>query len=182
MCTFAGQGGVGKSTSLKQLALLWANRKSEHLKQFDFVLHIALKSVKNNEPIEEIILKQHKGLSRNHVNQTDFAKLLNGEYHCKVLLMLDGHDEYTPGTNNDVDEAITKHAFPGCCILLTSLHLHELRSHVDIEAEITGLESEIACQHLISMATESNIISHWPEDYGILKVPIMLHMICVLYQ
>ncbi len=60
LCIFLhlGQGGVGKSTSLKQLALLWANRESKELEQFDIVYHIALNSVKKDEALEEIILRQ----------------------------------------------------------------------------------------------------------------------------
>ncbi len=191
-----GQGGVGKSTSLKQLALLWANRESEELKQFHIVFHIALNSVKMNESLQEIIIKQHKGLTRQNISPADIAVILEREQHQKVLLMFDGHDEYIPGTNSDIDKAITKDSFPNCCILLTSRdrsELNEVRPYMDVEAEITGfdptkveeyitkyLQSPEKCKDLIEKATSCNIISTW--DYGILKVPILLHMICVLYQ
>ncbi len=110
--------------------------------------------------------------------------------------MLDGHDEYTPGNNLDIDNAITKHSLPTCCILLTSRdrgELNELRPYMDLEAEITGfdperveeyitkyLESTKGCKQLMKMARNSKLITG--KYYGILQVPIMLHMICVLYQ
>ncbi len=193
---YSGQGGVGKSTSLKQLALLWANRESEELKQFDFVFHIALRFVKKNETLEEVILKQHKGLSRRNVSSAAIAKIINGEEHKRVLLMLDGYDEYTPGTNNDIDCAIVKGRLPDCCVFLTSRDTKELtqvKHYMDVEAEITGfdpkrikeyitkyLESANEYKSFMQLATSSNLISY--KGYGILQVPIMLHMICFLYQ
>ncbi len=191
----SGQGGVGKSTSLKQLARLWANKESGELKQFDIVFHIALRFVKSNEPLAEIILKQHKGLSRQNVSSAKIAQILKGETQQKVLLMLDGHDEYTPGANTDIDNAITKHSLPNCCILLTSRdrsELNEIRPYMDVEADITGfhpskvkeyitkyLDSAKECKRLMQMAKESKLIS--TKAYRVMQVPIMLHMICVLY-
>ncbi len=192
----SGQGGVGKSTSLKQLALLWANKESEELKPFDIIFHIALKFVKTNEPLAEIILKQHKGLCRQNVSSAKIAQILKEETQQKVLLMLDGHDEYTPGTNSDIDKAITKDSLPNCCILLTSRDrskLNEIRPYMDVEAEITGfdpskvkeyitkyLESANECKQLIQMAKNSKLISS--KVSGVMQVPIMLHMICVLFK
>ncbi len=196
---YPGVGGVGKSTSLKQLALLWTNRESEELKQFDIVFHIALKSVKQGESIADVILKQHKGLKRQNVTANDVGNILN-DTNQKVLLMLDGHDEYTPGTSVYIDTAICRDSLPNCCIVLTSRdrnQLNEVRPFMDVEAEITGfdperveeyitkyLESSEKGKDLIGMAKNRNIIS-WHDskwDYGILQVPILLHMICVLYQ
>ncbi len=192
----SGQGGVGKSTSLKQLALLWASRQSDELKEFDFMFHVALNSVKRGESLEYLILEQHKGLGRQNVDAADITKILKGEEQCKVLLMLDGYDEYTPGTNTNIDKAIKKFSLPNCCLILTSRdtkELNVLRSYMDTEAEITGfdherveqyitkyLESPNECKNLLQIARETNLMTM--EDYGILQVPIMLHMICVLYQ
>ncbi len=190
-----GVGGIGKSTSLKQLSLLWANRESEELKQFDIVFHIALKSVKQGESLAEVILKQHKGLTRQFVTANDVAKILS-DANQKVLLMLDGHDEYTPGTSFDIDKAISKESLPNCCILLTSRDRSELiaiRPYMDVEAEITGfdyanvkeyvtkyLESAEECEQLLKIAQNRRLLSG--RNCGILQIPILLHMICVLYQ
>ncbi len=55
---FTGQGGVGKSTLMKHIALKWA--KKEKMTQYDFIFHISLKLVKPEQTIEQLILKQHK--------------------------------------------------------------------------------------------------------------------------
>ena len=38
---------MGKSTTMKHLAISWADETSEELKKFDFVFHISLKQVKD---------------------------------------------------------------------------------------------------------------------------------------
>ena len=65
----SGQGGVGKSTSLKHISLAWANGESTQLKQFDFVFHIALKIFKPSQSLEGQIVEQHAALKRHKVSQ-----------------------------------------------------------------------------------------------------------------
>lgn len=96
---FAGQGGVGKSTSMKHLALSWADGDSPELTKFDFIFHVALKDVKKDVPLEEIIIAQHSGLKANKVQPEEIRSILEGETNSKVLLLLDGHDEYKTGQN-----------------------------------------------------------------------------------
>ena len=45
--------------------------------------------------------------------------LLQGKTKHKVLLLLDGYDEYTPGTNTELDRAIEK-TIGKCLLILTS--------------------------------------------------------------
>ncbi len=166
------------------------------------MFHVALKNVQKGEALPDIILKQHKGLSRQNVTSDYIANIINNEMHQRVLLMLDGHDEYTPGTSSDIDKAIKRYSLPNCCILLTSRdtkELLDLRPHIDVEAEITGfnpkkvkeyitkyLESRDKCHDLLQKVRKSNILSAsqslFKHGNGILQVPILLHMICVLYQ
>ncbi len=195
-----GAGGVGKSTALKQLALSWANEESDALRQFDFVFHVALKFVKNDQELEKIILHQHSCLKRQYANVTDIRQILTGKNSKKVLLLLDGHDEYKVGRSRSIDSAITKQSLPNCSILLTSRDTKELiklRQYVDTEAEITGFDpkrvdeyitkylgSAEKCQELIALSEINQLRRrHYGDiDYGIMQVPIMLHMICVLFQ
>ena len=98
---------MGKSTAMKHLSLCWANGSVEALKQFDFIFHLALKAVKGNENIENIIKEQHAALCGNKVQLEEIRAIIEGETKHKVLLLLDGHDEYKPGTNTHIDKAIT---------------------------------------------------------------------------
>ncbi len=228
---FQGAGGIGKSTSLKHISLSWANGESEQLKQFDFVFHIALKFVKQNQTLEEMIVEQHKVLKMHKSSQREIRLVLEGETSKKTLILLDGYDEYRKGTSPHVDSSLLRESLPCATILITSRdnkEVTELKPHMDIEAEITGFDperveeyitkyfgNERMSQKLISLvnmnllsrkeeceialeeAKESEIKQAFflsrcifrrnnsdsvTDFFGILQVPIMLHMICVLFQ
>ncbi len=196
---FSGAGGVGKSTSLKHISLAWANGESTQLEQFDFVFHAALKFAKGGQSLEEMIIEQHTALKRQMAHPVEIRKILQGEMNQKVLLLLDGYDEYNKGTSHDVDNTLSRECFPNTCMLLTSRdtkEVGELRPHIDVEAEITGFDPErteeyitkylgsvAKCQKLVALATKNQLRRETDGkiDYGIMQVPIMLHMICVLF-
>ena len=79
--TIAGQGGIGKTTATKYLALNWAEGSSEGLEKFDFVFHITLKDVTSKkQTITEIIIGQHGFLSGNDVQSTRNQNYHKGAY------------------------------------------------------------------------------------------------------
>ena len=197
-------GGMGKSTAMKHLALSWADGSADELKRFDFIFHISLKNVHPVQPIENIIIEQHRGLSGNDVQPGEIKNIIEGNANNNVLVILDGHDEYKNGTNAYIDKTITKEHLRNCCVILTSRETKDLpaiREYIDIEAEITGFDPERAeeyvtkylgsqekCDELMHVARESKIM-HFDHDseelvnenFGILRIPILLHMICVLF-
>ena len=83
---FSAEGGMGKSTALKYLALTWADGSDEKLNaKFQFVFFITLKHIKRNSgSIEDIIIKQHSGLEANGVNPTEIKSILNGDCGIRV--------------------------------------------------------------------------------------------------
>ena len=110
--------------------------------------------------------------------------------------MLDGYDEYKPGTNAEIDRAI-EHSIGNCFLILTSRpdlpsrngHYvsQEIRNQMDGEVIIEGfnednimkgsvkyLENEESAVTMISQAKEVGI-------YDLLKIPIVLLMTCVIY-
>ena len=103
---------------------------------------------------------------------------------------MDGYDEYTRGTNINIDKAIEKDTLWNCWIILTSRVIKELesvKSFMDAEAAIHGfseqkikeyatkfLESEEDSEELVEKAQESRITD-------ILSIPIILQMLCVLF-
>ena len=185
---------------MKHLALGWADGTLKEMKQFDFVFHIALKDVRGNETIEEIIIKQHKGLKSRKVSPAEIKNIIESGLH-KVLLLMDGQDEYTPGTNADIEDAIKRNILTDNWIIVTSRENEELadiKQHMDAEAEIIGFDQngieeymtkylgkKDKCDKLIDIAKQSGIIEFdwipYAYNYGILCIPFLLHMICVLY-
>ncbi len=140
--SFPGQGGVGKTTAIKHLALSWAEKNSPELNKFHFVFHIALKLVKDNCPIEDIIIAQHNGLKANQIKPGEITTILNKR---KCLVLVDGHDEYKTGTNSNIDGALSKEHLWNCSIILTSREkgvTKKLRDYMDAEAEILGFANK----------------------------------------
>ena len=150
-----------------------------------------------NCSLVNLIIAEHEHLRD---SDTNFLKsLLNGQTNHKVLLLLDGYDEYTSGTNSHIDKAIQS-GVGKCFIILTSRPEHDskveekkfvprdIRNKMDGEVIIEGFsdenirncstkyfDSEDRSEEMLKMAKESNI-------YNLLSVPIILLMICVLYN
>ena len=185
---------MGKSTEMKHLAISWADGTSEELKKFDFVFHIALKHVKRNSgSIEDIIIAQHSRLKAKKVKPAEIRSILEGDTN-KVLLLLDGHDEYKTGYNVDIDEAIRKESLGDIWLILTSREteqLYDVKKYMDAEVEIQGfndisvkdyvfrhMDDDEKAIKLIKEAEARGMLSH----RGIFNVPMLLTMMCSLYE
>ena len=202
---FLGQGGIGKSTAMKHLSLIWTDGISEELEKFNFVFHLALKDVNKELSIEELIIKQHKGFVGNNVHPSEIKAIIEEQAEQKVLIILDGHDEYKRG-NKDIDDALKKEILRNCWFIVTSREskeLVEIRQYMDAEAKITGFDgasvkeyvtkylgNKDKCEELLRMAYSCDITWHEFDNtthrylginYGILSIPILLHMICCLF-
>ena len=72
---------------------------------FDFVFLIPLRNVDENCSLAELVADEHD-LEKEDVDL--LQTILTSKTKHKVLLLLDGYDEYTPGTNTEVDRVIEK--------------------------------------------------------------------------
>ncbi len=90
------------------LALDWAKNAIPALQQFQFVFLILFRHVEENEPLEEIIMKQHGRLESQKVPISEMKAILEGETNSNILLIFDGYDEYTAGCNEDIDKILLK--------------------------------------------------------------------------
>ena len=158
---------------------------------------IPLRNVNKNCSLVDLIIAEHEQLSKS--DSSLITSVLNGQTNHKVLLLLDGYDEYTPGTNSHIDKAIQS-GVGKCFMILTSRPEHDskmeekkfvpkdIRNKMDGEVIIEGfseenirkcstkyLDSEDRSAEMLKMAKESNI-------YNLLSVPIILLMVCVLYN
>ena len=185
-------GGMGKSTAMKYLAVSWADGTSEELKKFDFVFHISLKHVKDDRSIENVIIAQHNGLKANEVRSEELKIVLKER---KVLLLVDGHDEYKPGCNTDIDNTIRKEKLWNCWVIVTSREteeIRELKQYMDAEVEINGFDIHAVKEFITRfVGNEKDSIELQLEiyqNYGlvfyswILHIPILLNMFCVLWK
>ena len=158
------------------------------LDNFDFVFLILLRHVNKTSNLAQIIINQHVYLDG--IDPNFIISILERKTNRNVLLLLDGYDEYSPGTNQDIDKLVNQ-GIGNCLIILTSrpgFLDKEIRAKFDGEITIEGfsekniklcsskyLESEEKSEKLLQQAKDAGI-----DD--LLRVPIVLLMACVVYD
>ena len=149
--------------------------------------------MEGNEPLEEIIMKQHGRLPTEGVSLSEMKAIIQGETNNDILLMFDGYDEYTEGCNEDIDNII-QNGKDNCIIIVSSRSgdfPQPIKSCMDEEVRITGFSREnivkCATQYLgseesskvfLSQAKEAGIHKH---NDGLLHIPIILRMACAVF-
>ena len=164
------------------------------MNRFDFVFLLRLRYVDKYSSLAKLIVAQHGKLKSKDIGKIE--DILDGKTNHRVLLLLDGYDEYKPGTNVEIDRAI-ENSIGNCFLVLTSRpdlpsgkeHYvsREIRNKMDGEVIIEGFDEEnihtCCVQYLESKDMAINMISQAKEVgiYDLLKIPIVLLMICVIY-
>ncbi len=183
------------------VALDWAENTREELNKFTFVFLISLRHVNGTQPLEAIILEQHGRLKTEGVTLSEIKAIMRTTGH-NILILIDGYDEYTPGTNEQIDEMLL-HGKGNCFIILTSRpgdYLKPLKNSMDEEVEISGFSYENiikcaqqylgqkqSCAEFLSQAEQAGIHTHddgeWLWKYkGLLHIPIILLMACTVFS
>ena len=173
---------------------LGASTSDNPVNRFDFVFFLRLRYIDKSSTLEQLIVAQHGKLKPE--DTANIAAILEGKTNHRVLLLLDGYDEYKPGTNKDIDGAI-EHSIGNCFLILTSRpdlpsgkeHYvsREIRNKMDGELIIEGFSDEnirnCSLQYLESQDMTVKMISEAKNVgiYDLLKIPIVLLMICVVY-
>ena len=122
--------------------------------------------------------------------------ILEGETNHKVLLLLDGYDEYKRGTNKDIDDAI-ENKIGNCFLILTSrpgndsgdkiFVSKQVRNRMDGELVIEGFSPEniekCSIQYLLSDEITEMFLTQarQTELSALLHVPIILLMGCTVF-
>ena len=162
---------------------------------------IPLSNIVEDCSLAEVIIAEHDQLEKEDAGI--IQSILKGKTKQKVLLLLDGYDEYTPGTNKEIDRAIEK-TLGKCLIILTSRPVDEkyftqnIRNKMVSEVVIEGfnteniksccllyLGNEEECEEFLEEVKKQSTKSLKGECkglYELLKVPIMLLILCVMYK
>ena len=120
--------------------------------------------------------------------------LLKSKTKHKVLLLIDGYDEYTPGTNTELDRAIEK-TIGNCLLILTSRPKDQkdftikIRDKMAGDVEIRGFSEENfkkCCSKYLGSEEEADMFLEEAKTkaglYELLNVPIILLISSVLYN
>ena len=147
-----GCAGIGKSTFVKKLAVDWAElddattgeKQKDILKKFEILVTVNLKEVSQCQTLMDVI-NGSSIFAREEKHLTDSLLNCITKNQEKVLLVLDGYDEYRCGSNSEIYEIFNGDYLRNCCVLITTQmsKANELRSSkVDMHAEITGFSKE----------------------------------------
>ena len=161
---------------------------------------IRLRNVNTDTSLAQVIIDQHEELDDE--DREYIEALLSRKTNQKVLLLLDGYDEYTAGTNKTLDKAIES-GIGKCMTILTSRPgtddsgdktyvSKEIRDKMDGEVRIEGFNDKnkerFCTEYFGSEAKSRNLLKQALEKLGkeryneLLSTPIVLLMICVLYE
>ncbi len=112
--------------------------------KFHLTFLIQLSDVVNNITMAELIKAQHEELEDHNISTKYIDDILMGKTNQRVLLLIDGYDEYTRETNKDVDRFIERR-IGNCFVILTSrpeFVKKPIKSQMDAEAVVKGLSIE----------------------------------------
>ena len=202
----SAEPGMGKTATVAMLAMKYVNGE-EGMDKFDFVWTVRLKNVDKTSSLAEIVKQQHDKLKKFQPGQ--IQSLLDGTTQSKVALLFDGYDEYQPGKNKEIDEAIQT-GVGNCFLVLTSRPGYvseEIKEKMDYEVTIEGLSVENIkkCSKLYMDCKEKSadmlkqaksvgiykptggllhrvFFSSSMIDHALLRIPILLLMTCFIYE
>ena len=138
--------------------------------------------------LSEIIIDQHGYLEDTHSNIITF--ILNGKTNYNVLLLIDGYDEYKPGTNKDIDKVIEQ-GIGNCTVVLTSrpgFLGKQIKDKFDDEIILGGFNEKnikLCTSKYLQSEEKSLKLLREAKNAGIddlLRVPIILLLTCVVYD
>ena len=185
-----GRPGIGKSTFAKKLAVDWSRGEKQILKKFDVSLLIKLRNVCNTQDITSM-LQEAELLS------VDDPKVFNHLYEYilqnqqKVLLVLDGYDEYSSEKSSPVYEIWKGVRLPDCTVLVTSRPTkeQELRAPSHAQFEMNGFDSkEQIKKFALKFLHHQDDVRKFTEFlterhlWDMAKIPLLLLMLCLAWM
>ena len=185
-----GKPGVGKSTFSKKLAVDWARGEKEILKQFTVLLLIKLRDVCNT-PSVCAMLEQAELLSAENplvFNQLYDYILQNQE---KVLLILDGFDEYSAEKSSPIHHIWRGRLLRDCMTIVTTRPSKEdeLRKPSHVQFQISGFTNKQIRQFAEKFFSHREDITadftHFLTErklWGMAKIPLLLLMLCLTWK
>ena len=186
-----GRPGIGKSTFCKKAAYDWSKASKEILMNFSIVLLIKLRDVCDVGNIRDVLLASKLLASDGPISVDSlYDYVINNQ--DKVLLILDGYDEYSFARKHSPILAIWKgEQLRDCHVIVTTRQLKcdELRGPSHVQLEIQGFKSwerkrTYARKFMASEQDCDEFMSYLKEKdlYDMAEIPLLLLMLCILWK
>ena len=186
-----GRPGIGKSTFCKKAAYDWSKALKEVLMNFYIFLLIKLRDVCDLEDIRDV-LRASKLLASDGPISVDslYDYIINNQ--DKVLLILDGYDEYSFAEEHSPILEIWKgEQLRDCHVIVTTRQLKcdELRGPSHVQLEIQGFKSwerkETFARKFMAGEEDLNEFRLYLEEKDLVdmaEIPLLLLMLCILWK
>ena len=186
-----GRPGIGKSTFCKKAAYDWSKALKEILKNFSILLLINLRDVRDLEDIRDV-LRASKLLASDGPISVDslYDYIINNQ--DKVLLILDGYDEYSCAKEHSPILAIWKgEQLRDCHVIVTTRQLKcdELRGPSHVQLEIQGFKSwerkETFARKFMAGEEDLDEFRLYLVEKDLVdmaEIPLLLLMLCSLWK
>ena len=184
-----GRPGIGKSTLTKKLVVDWSRCNKEILKKFAVVLLIKLRDVCNSKDFCAM-LKQAELLSADDSQVFDQLYDYIRRNQEKVLLILDGYDEYSAEISSPVHLIWKGIQLRYCTLLVTTrpLKKDELRPGSHAQFEICGFDNWQVRKFALKFLCDQTEVSNFTEFlykhdlWGLAEIPLLLLMLVLSWQ
>ena len=185
-----GIPGIGKSTFAKKIALDWARDKKEILKKFDVLLMIPLRNVCGCSTFRDILIEAK-------LFSTEDQRFIDGlnryilDHQDKVLLVLDGFDEYSASGKSPVVQRIWMgDELRECFVILTTRPVKEddTKRFSHSQFQIKGFDwariKEFAMKILEDEKNVEMFLNYIKKHtlIEIAEIPLLLLMLCLVWK
>ncbi|KAL9979064.1 hypothetical protein ACROYT_G016661 [Oculina patagonica] len=185
-----GRPGIGKTTFSQKLSVDWSNDEKEILKKFDLLLTIKLRDVCNIKDFGDV-LKAASLLADDDVISADSLQKYVRENQEKVLIVLDGYDEYSAGESSDIHKIWKGSLLRDCCVLMTTRPTEDdqVRMSSDVQSRIRGFDSreqveEFSSKFLSGREEVKSLTNYLSKEmiWDIAEIPLLLLMLCLIWR
>ena len=185
-----GRPGIGKSTFTQKVAVDWANGRKKILKKFNLLLLIRLRDVCGISDLCTM-LKTAELLSADDPMAVNNLCEYVRQNQEKVLLILDGYDEYSGGKSSLIHQIWRGSQLRDCCVMITTRPVKEdeLRVPSHAQFEINGFDSLEQKEQFASkiLPDEEDVkgLLEYLEEHDLeemAEIPLLLLMLCLLWK
>ncbi|CAH3185689.1 unnamed protein product [Porites lobata] len=187
-----GRPGIGKTVFTQKATFDWSqHRYEEKLGRFDLVFLVKLRDICNLNDVPAILSAANLLASDGPISTDNLYDYVR-HHQEKVLLILDGYDEYvhSAASQSPVLQIWEKKQLRDCCVIITSRDMkgEGLKSSSDAQFEIDGFDrkrqEEFARRFLKNDQDVEEFFRYLKQQSleDVAKIPILLLMLLLVWK